>query len=333
MKKKIGKTFVGIVIIIVLAAVTGCFYTVQPNQYVAVRQFGKIVKIESETGLKVKIPVIQNIQRISSATTLYDVPLSDVITRDKKSMIADNYVLWKVTDPTKYIRTLDAIDARAEERIEAAVYNALKSVISSMTQDEVIEARGEKLTQLLTKEANSDIGDYGLLIITAEIKALDLPDDNKSAVYDRMISERQNIAASYTAQGEAEAQKIRNETDKNVKVMVADAKKKAEILTAEGEAEYMKILQDAYNTPEKADFYNFLRSLDALKTQDPLRQHDHVRSRGKRNETGAVKTKRNRRREKRKEIGAVESETKPEPRKAKRNRNREKRKRDRSRRK
>ena len=80
-----------------------------------------------------------------------------------------------------------------------------------------------------------------------------------------MISERQNIAASYTAQGEAEAQKIRNETDKNVKVMVADANKNAEIKIAEGEAEYMKILQEAYNTPEKADFYNFIRSLDALK--------------------------------------------------------------------
>ncbi len=305
MKKKIGKTFVGIVIIVVLAAVTGCFYTVQPNQYVAVRQFGKIVKIESETGLKVKIPVIQNIQRISSATTLYDVPLSDVITRDKKSMIADNYVLWKVTDPTKYIRTLDAIDARAEERIEAAVYNALKSVISSMTQDEVIEARGEKLTQLLTKEANSDIGDYGLLIITAEIKALDLPDDNKSAVYDRMISERQNIAASYTAQGEAEAQKIRNETDKNVKVMVADAKKKAEILTAEGEAEYMKILQDAYNTPEKADFYNFLRSLDALKTSMSGENKTVILDKDSelaRILYGSTITS-----------GAVESETKPEP--------------------
>lgn len=265
MKKRIGKVILVIAAIIILGAVTGCFYTVQPNQYVAVRQFGKIVKIESEPGLKVKAPVIQNIQRISAATTLYDVPLSDVITRDKKSMIADNYVLWKVVDPTKYIRTLDAIDARAEERIEAAVYNALKSVISSMTQDEVIEARGEKLTQLLTDEANSDIGDYGIQVITAEIKALDLPDDNKSAVYDRMISERQNIAASYTAQGEAEAQKIRNETDKNVKVMVADANKKAEITIAEGEAEYMKILQEAYNTPAKADFYNYLRSLDALK--------------------------------------------------------------------
>ena len=251
MKKRIGKVILVIAAIIILGAVTGCFYTVQPNQYVAVRQFGRIVKIESEPGLKVKAPVIQNIQRISAATTLYDVPLSDVITRDKKSMIADNYVLWKVVDPTKYIRTLDAIDARAEERIEAAVYNALKSVISSMTQDEVIEARGEKLTQLLTDEANSDIGDYGIQVITAEIKALDLPDDNKSAVYDRMISERQNIAASYTAQGEAEAQKIRNETDKNVKVMVADANKKAEITIAEGEAEYMKILQEAYNTPRR----------------------------------------------------------------------------------
>ena len=255
MKKNIVKTLIGIVLLVVLLSVSGCIYTVQPNQHVAVRQFGRIVKIESNPGLKFKLPFVQNIQRISAATTLYDVPLSDVITRDKKSMIADNYVLWKVVDPTKYIRTLDAIDARAEERIEAAVYNALKSVISSMTQDEVIEARGEKLTQLLMKEANSDIGDYGL----------DLPDDNKSAVYDRMISERQNIAASYTAQGEAEAQKIRNETDKNVKVMVADANKNAEIKIAEGEAEYMKILQEAYNTPEKADFYNFIRSLDALK--------------------------------------------------------------------
>lgn len=265
MKKKLSRAGI---IILVLAAwfiITSSLYTVHPNQYAAVRQFGRIVKIESEPGLKAKLPFVQNVQRISAATKLFDVPLSDVITRDKKSMIADNYVLWKVVDPTRYIRTLDAIDARAEERIEAAVYNALKNVISSLTQDEVIEARGERLTQLLTAEANSDIGDYGIEILTAEIKALDLPDDNKSAVYDRMISERQNIAASYTAQGEAEAQKIRNETDKNVTVMVADANKNAEILIAEGEAEYMKILQEAYNTSEKADFYNFIRSLDALK--------------------------------------------------------------------
>ena len=262
MKKK-GLLIVIILVLIFLAS--NVLYTVRPNEYVAVRQFGRIVRIKETPGLKTKLPFIQNTQVISAKTRLFDVPLSDVITKDKKSMIADNYVLWKVTDPTRYIRTLDAINARAEERIEAAVYNALKNVISSMTQDEVIEARGEKLTQLLTDEANSDIGDYGIVILTAEIKALDLPDDNKSAVYDRMISERQNIAASYTAQGEASAQKIRNETDKNVTVMKADAGKQAEILIAEGEAEYMKILREAYNTEDKAEFYNFLRSLDALK--------------------------------------------------------------------
>ena len=264
--KKLGRKFtiiIGLVLAVIL--LSGTLYTVQPNQYVAVRQFGKIVKIQNKPGLKAKIPFIQNTQRISAATKLYDVPLSDVITKDKKSMIADNYVLWKVVDPVKYIRTLDAVDGRAEERIEAAVYNAQKNIISSMTQDEVIEARGEKLTNLLTKEANSDIGDYGITVETAEIKALDLPDDNKSAVYDRMISERQNIAASYKAQGDAEAQKIKNETDKNVTVMEAEAKKKAEILVAEGEAEYMKILQKAYNTNDKASFYNYIRSLDALK--------------------------------------------------------------------
>lgn len=264
MKSGIGKIAAVIAALVVVLLLFSSLYSVAPNEYAAVREFGKIVKIEDTPGLKFKLPFIQNIQMISKATMLYDVPLSDVITRDKKSMIADNYVLWRVNDPTKYIRTLDAIEVRAEERIEAAVYNSLKNVISSMSQDEVIEARGEKLTQMLTDEANSDIGDYGIEVITAEIKSLDLPDDNKEAVYDRMISERQNIAASYTAQGEAEAQKIRNETDKNVTVMIANANKDAEILVAEGEAEYMRILQEAYNTKDKEDFYSFTRALDAF---------------------------------------------------------------------
>ena len=265
MKGKIKWIVIGVALLFAVSVAGGAFYTVPMNQYAAVRQFGRIVDIESEPGLKIKVPFIQNVQLISKTLKLYDVPLSDVITRDKKSMIADNYVLWKVVDPTKYVRTLEAMDTRAEERIEAAVYNAQKNVISSMSQDEIIEARGEKLTQLLTDEANSDIGDYGIEVVVAEIKSLDLPDDNKEAVYTRMISERQNIAASYKAQGESEAQKIRNETDKNVIVMKADAQKQAEILEAEGEAEYMKILQEAYNTSEKADFYNFTRSLDAFK--------------------------------------------------------------------
>ena len=265
MKKMIGTILTIVIAILVLGVAAGSFYTVQPKQYVAVRQFGRIVDIKDTPGLKFKLPFIQSIQRISAATILYDIPASDVITKDKKSMIADNYVLWRVTDPTSYIRTLDAVELRAEERIEAAVYNAIKNVISSMNQDEVIEARGERLTQLITEEANSDIDDYGIEIIQSEIKSLDLPDDNKESVYERMISERQNIAATYKAQGAAEAQKIRNEADREVSIMKAEARRQAAVTEAEGEAEYMRILQEAYNTKDKADFYNYIRGLDALK--------------------------------------------------------------------
>ena len=265
MKKKITGTIITIIVIAALIILGNSLYTVHQKEYVAVRQFGKIVKVESDPGLKMITPFVQTTQRISAATKIYDIPASDVITKDKKSMITDTYVLWKVVDPIKYIQSLNALDARAQERIEAAVYNATKTAISSMTQDEVIESRGEVLTKLITTDANSDMSGYGIEIVKAEIKALDLPDDNRAAVYERMISERNNIAASYQAEGAAEAQKIKNETDKKVAILKADAEKSAAKLAGEGEAEYMKTLSEAYNTPEKSEFYNYVRSLDAFK--------------------------------------------------------------------
>ena len=106
---------------------------------------------------------------------------------------------------------------------------------------------------------------YGVQLIKFETKRLDLPDDNKAAVYERMISERDNIAATYTAEGNSEAKVIRNKTDKDVTIQISDAKKQAEILEAEGEQEYMKILAQAYGEEERSEFYSFVRSLDALK--------------------------------------------------------------------
>ena len=265
MKKKITGTIITIIVIAALIILGNSLYTVHQKEFVAVRQFGKIVRVESDPGLKMITPFVQTTQRISAATKIYDIPASDVITKDKKSMITDTYVLWKVVDPIKYIQSLNALDARAQERIEAAVYNATKTAISSMTQDEVIESRGEILTNIITSDANSDMSGYGIEIVKAEIKALDLPDDNRAAVYERMISERNNIAASYQAEGAAEAQKIKNETDKKVAILKADAEKSAAKLAGEGEAEYMRTLSEAYNTPEKSEFYNYVRSLDAFK--------------------------------------------------------------------
>lgn len=258
-------TFLIIVAAIAILTLSFCCYIVGPNEYAALFKFGKIVSVSETPGIKFMMPGVNTVRKITKKLHLYDIPRSGVITKDKKSMIADNYVTWRVIDPVKYIQSLNAIEARARERIEAAVYNAVKNVISSMTQDEVIEARGGALSTKIAEDSNSDIGMYGLEIVQTEIKALDLPNDNKAAVYERMISERQNIAASFTAEGSSEAQKIRNRTDREAAIRIAAAEQSADVIIAEGEAEYMRILQTAYNTPEKAEFYNYLRSLDALK--------------------------------------------------------------------
>jgi len=266
------KTFniIRVVLVIILLCFLflsgAAFYTVNPNEYGVVTHLGKITKVSTEAGLYTKLPFLESVRYIPKDLQIYDIQPSDVITKDKKSMIADDFILWKVTDPVKFTQTLNASTRAAEDRVGVAVYNATKNTISSMSQDEVIAARGEQLTKLITEDSNSDIGGYGITITEAKIKALDLPDDNKEAVYERMISERQNIAASYKAQGDSQAQKIRNDTNRQVTIMEAEAKKKAAIIEAEGEAEYMKTLAEAYNTPEKADFYNYIRSLDALKT-------------------------------------------------------------------
>lgn len=265
MKKFIIGTISGVLLFIVgLILLFSSAYTVRINETAIIVRLGRAKEVVSTTGFHVHTPFIESIVKVYTGDMLFDIPASDVITADKKSMIADDYVIWSVVDPVKYYQTVGATQARAEERIEAAVYNATKNTISSMTQDEIIAARGNTLTNMITTAANTDISQYGIVIDLAEIKALDLPDDNKNAVYERMISERNNIAAGYTATGEADARKIRNETDRQVAITIADAEAEAAKITAEGEAEYMRILSDAYNDPEKADFYNFVRGLDSL---------------------------------------------------------------------
>lgn len=268
-KKKIGLTGIALIVLLVYMLTEACFYVVPMNQYAVVREFGRIIAVENEPGIHMKKPFISVVSEIPKALQVYDIAPSGVITRDKKSMIADNFVIWRVTDPTRFIQSLSGSQDAAEDRVGVAVYNATKNLISSMTQDEILLARNNgaegNLSALITKESNSDISAYGIEILEAEIKALDLPDDNKEAVYTRMISERENIAAGYKAQGEAEAQKIRNDTDRQIKIRLAEARARAEMLKAEGEAAYMQKLQEAYNTEEKADFYNFTIQLDALK--------------------------------------------------------------------
>lgn len=264
MKKKIILPIIAVIAAVILFG--GCFYTTQPNEYTIVRQFGAVVKVVDEPGLSMKLPFIQSVSTLPKTEMLYDLAVSDVITSDKKSMVADSFVLWRIDDPLLFIKTLSGNIANAEYRIDTIVYNSLKTVISSMKQEAVISGRDGELAAKIMENVGDKFSEYGITVFAIETKRIDLPDENKSAVYERMISERENIAASYVAAGDAQAKQIRNEADKSVEITLSEAKARAEQLRAEGEAEYMRILSAAYDTPEEADFYEFLRALDMAET-------------------------------------------------------------------
>ena len=261
--KKIGILIgVSAVVVAVGASVT----VTQQNEYKLIRQFGKVDRVISSSGISFKIPFIESTQSLPKETLLYDLAASDVITKDKKTMISDSYVLWKISDPLKFAQTLNSSVESGESRINTAVYNATKNAISSMSQDQVITSRDGELSDMVMEAIGTNMDQYGIELLKFETKQLDLPDDNKEAVYERMISERDNIAATYKAEVNSEAKVIRNKTDKEVAIQISDAKKQAEILGAEGEQEYMKILAQAYGEEDRSEFYSFVRSLDALKT-------------------------------------------------------------------
>ena len=263
--KQVRNIFLAVIVVLLLAVGSSSCVVTYENQYSIVRQFGKIDHVIDEAGISFKIPFIQSVDTLPKQTLLYDLASSDVITSDKKTMICDSYILWKISDPVKFAQTLNSSVSNAENRLDTIVYNSLKNVISSVTQDQVISGRDGELSQAVIDNIGATIDQYGIELLTFETKQLDLPSDNKEAVYERMISERDNIAATYTAEGNSEAQIIRNATDKEVTVMLSEAEKQAEILIAEGEAEYMRILSEAYADQSKTDFYSFVRSLDALK--------------------------------------------------------------------
>lgn len=263
---KIAKKVLLIVALFVLLIVGASSIVItRENEYSLIRQFGKIDHVISEAGISFKIPFIETVDKLPNQILLYDLSSSDVITSDKKTMICDSYILWHIADPQKFAQTLNSSIMNAESRLDAIVYNSTKNVISSTSQDDVISGRDGELSAAIIANIGNSLDQYGIELLAFETKMLDLPGDNKAAVYERMISERDNIAATYTAEGSSEAQIIRNTTDKEVTVLLSEAEKEAAILIAEGEAEYMRILSEAYNDESKQEFYSFVRSLDALK--------------------------------------------------------------------
>jgi membrane protease subunit HflC len=257
-------------VVLVLLAVVGFngLYSVAENEYVCVMRFSEIISVEDSAGLHFKIPFIDTTRSFPKTTLIYDIPPSEVLTSDKKNMTVDSYIIWEIADPRTFYRTLGTT-GEAEARLNAVTYNSLKNLMGRLQQDDIInteDASGRNdIYAGITTEVAELCTTYGINVLDVRIKRFDLAQSNEEAVYARMISDRNQMAEKYTADGNYEASIIRNEVDKQVNIIVSNAKAEAARLEAEGEQEYMRLLAEAYNTEDKKEFYEFLRALDALK--------------------------------------------------------------------
>ncbi len=264
------KKTVIILVVLLLAAtlLSNSLFTVRENEYACTVRFSKIIETTNQAGLHFKIPFIDSVKYFSKATTLYDIPPSEVLTSDKQNMTVDCYILWSISDPKLFYQTLGNTSV-AEQRLDALTYNELKTVMGTLAQSDIINmedgAKRNEIYESIASDVDALAGVYGIRVEDVKIKRFDLPDSNLQAVYNRMISERNQMAEKYTADGNYEASIIRNQVDKTVNILVSNAEAEAAKLVAEGEAEYMRLLAEAFNTQDKQEFYEFTLALDALK--------------------------------------------------------------------
>ena len=262
------KTILIIVAILALIGLTNSLYTVAENEYACTVRFSKIIDTTDEAGLHFKVPFIDSVKYFTKATQLYDIPPSEVLTSDKQNMTVDCYILWSISDPKLFYQTLGSTGV-AEDRLDNLTYNELKTVMGTLAQADIINmndgAERNEIYEGISTSVDSEALKYGIHVEDVKIKQFDLPESNLTAVYSRMISERNQMAEKYTADGNYEASIIRNDVDKQVNILVSNAKAEAAKLEAEGEAEYMRLLAAAYDTKDKKEFYEFTLALDALK--------------------------------------------------------------------
>ena len=266
--KKSLKSIIPVLVILLVLLIGSSFYTVYENEYACVVRFSKIIDVESSAGLHFKLPFFDTVIKFPQTVLMYDIPPSDVITSDSKSMQVDSYVLWEITDPLTFYKSLGSI-VEAEVRLDNITYNALKNTMGTIEQDEIINmddaAKRNEIYSQITDQVTEKAVIYGIDVVDVKVKRLDYPSDNEQAVYTRMISERNMMAEELIANGNKTATITRNEVDRIVNETLSNAEREAEEIVATGEAEYMRILGEAYNTPEKQEFYYFIRALDALK--------------------------------------------------------------------
>lgn len=258
--------------VIIVLAVIGLFifsnaYIVEANEFKVVRQFGKIVKVIDEPGLNFKMPFIQTVSTLPKQALFYNVPPAEINTLDKKRITVDYYGIWKITDPIAMIENLRTLNS-AEGRLGDIIYSNIRTELGKLNFDQIVNSEKASRTgidQVVKAEINAILtqNNSGIELIDIKMKRADLPSTNEQSVFQRMISERESTAQQYLSQGDAEALKIKAETDRIVAEMLAKAEAHAKIIIAQGEKEAADIYNKAY--ARDPEFFNLYRSLESYK--------------------------------------------------------------------
>src|SRR6056297_2076701 len=251
------------IVLVVLLAYNFFTFTVDETKTAVVKQFGEVVKISKEPGLHFKMPFVQNVIYLEDRILSYDIEPRKLITSDKKHLLVNNYALWKIDDPLKFVQSMSGQRTLAQTRIDDIVYSNLRNKLASETFDNIVSEKRIAYINSITEESRKQLKDYGIHLIDVKIKRADLPEANEEAVYERMSSERKQRAKQIRAEGQRESEIIKAEADKESEIIGAQAEKKAQELRGQGDAKALQVYSDVYS--QDIEFYKFWRSLQSYK--------------------------------------------------------------------
>lgn len=266
-KKWLPSIIVLTVVFAALIIAIANLYIVKENEFKIVRQFGEVVKYESEPGLHMKVPFIQTVTTLPKNLLKHDMTQEEINTKDKRRLIIDNYAIWKVTNPKELISNARSLE-NAENRMSEFIYSVLRAELGQLNYEEIINdensSRGS-LNDRISSRVNELLKNdkYGIEVVDVRIRRTDLPVENEQSVFTHMISERQSIAQKYLSEGDAQKRTIEADTDRQVQVQLAEANRKAAIIRSEGESEAAKIYNAAFS--KDPEFYSLFRTLESYK--------------------------------------------------------------------
>jgi len=250
------------IILLVLLVLFGfsTVIVVDETEQIVILQFGKPVRTISEPGLNFKLPAPIQVANVFEKRLLeYDVPPEEILSRDKKSLIIDNYVRWRIIDPLLFLQTVKAIPT-AKTRLDDIVYSELRQELGTHDMVDIITDNRELIMEKVTQASNEETSKYGIEVVDVRIRRVDLPRENEASIYARMEAERKRQANKFRSEGEEEAQKIRAATDRDKTVILAEAYKQAQKIRGEGEARALDIYATSFS--KDPEFYDFLRTLE-----------------------------------------------------------------------